>query len=58
MNKHDEKLMLEHGITAETKVVFHYGGYLYERLLDAVSYAKIRSEASPKIEEQTYADEM
>ena len=40
MDEHDERLMVQYGITAETKVLFHYDGYRYERLADAVSYAK------------------
>lgn len=39
MTEHDEELMTRHGITAETKVVFHYAGYRYDRLADAVNYA-------------------
>jgi hypothetical protein len=45
MDDSDKKLMAEHGITSETKTVFHYLGHRYERLADAVSYAKIRQAA-------------
>ena len=40
MNEHEEKLMAQYGITAETKPLFHYEGYRYERLADAVKYAQ------------------
>lgn len=40
MNEQDEKLMSQYGITADTKVLFHFDGYRYERLADAVNYAK------------------
>ena len=32
--------MAQYGITAETTILFHLGGYRYERLDDAVRYAK------------------
>ena len=32
--------MAQYGITAETKVLFHYDGYRYERLADAVNLAR------------------
>jgi hypothetical protein len=41
MNEDAEKLMLEHGITAETRIVFRFRGYRYERLSDAVAYARV-----------------
>lgn len=40
MDEHNESLMAQYGITAETKVLFHLGGYRYDRLDDAVRYAK------------------
>lgn len=40
MDEQDKKLMAEYGITAENKVIFHYGCYRYERLADAVNYAR------------------
>ena len=36
----DKKLMAEFGITSQVKVSFYYGGHTYERLSDAVNYAK------------------
>jgi hypothetical protein len=46
MEEHDERLMAQYGITAETRVLFHYDGYRYERLADAVNYARTQ-QASP-----------
>ena len=40
MTDDDTRLMNEHGITCETKMVFRFQGYRYERLTDAVNYAK------------------
>lgn len=40
MDEHDQKLMAELGITAEDKVIFHYRGHRYERLADAVNFAR------------------
>jgi hypothetical protein len=37
MDEHDTSLMTEYGIPAETKVLFHFDGYRYERLADAVN---------------------
>ena len=36
----DKKLMAEFGITSQVKVLFYYDGHTYERLSDAVNYAK------------------
>ncbi|MBK79601.1 MAG: hypothetical protein CMQ43_01605 [Gammaproteobacteria bacterium] len=46
MDDHDQKLMAKHGITAEEKVVFHYGGHRYERLADAVNFAETQEARS------------
>ena len=46
MDDHDHELMAQHGITAENKVIFHYRGRRYERLADAVNFARAQ-EASP-----------
>ena len=43
MDEHDNSLMAQYGITAETKVLFHYDGYRYERLADAVNYARLQA---------------
>jgi hypothetical protein len=42
MVENDETLVAEYGITVETKLVFHYDGRRYDRLADAVSYARIQ----------------
>ena len=46
MNEHDESLMAKYGITTETKVLFYYEGYRYERLADAVNYARLQQPPS------------
>jgi len=42
MDENDEILMAEYGITAEAKFVFHYDGRRYDRLADAVNYARMQ----------------
>ena len=42
MDEQDKQLMARYGITAETKVVFHYDGHRYERLADAANYARLQ----------------
>ncbi len=39
MDEHERELMAQYGITAETRTVFLFEGYRYERLTDAVNYA-------------------
>jgi hypothetical protein len=46
MDEHDTSLMTEYGIPAETKVLFHFDGYRYERLADAVNYARLQQTQS------------
>jgi len=41
MTKDDKQMMDAHGITYESKSVYHYEGFRYERLADAVRYAEI-----------------
>ena len=41
MSEDDQQLMVEYGITAETRIVFHFQGYRYERLDDAINYARV-----------------
>jgi hypothetical protein len=48
MNSDDKALMEKFGITAEVKTIFHIGGYRYERLNDAVNYAKKAERGDPK----------
>ena len=54
MNSEDKALMEKFGITVETKTIFHFGGHRYERLSDAVNYAKTKSRLAlqPKIEHE------
>lgn len=44
MDEHDEALMNQYGITAEAKILYHFEGYRYERLADAVNYAIKRAD--------------
>jgi hypothetical protein len=45
----DQRTMDEYGITSEPKVIFHFQGHRYDRLSDAVNYAKKqRDVAKPK----------
>lgn len=54
MNSEDKALMEKFGITVETKTIFHFAGHRYERLSDAVNYAKTRQfeASSPKIQHE------
>ncbi len=45
MDEHDNRLMAQYGITAETKLLFHFDGYRYERLADAVNYARLQTQS-------------
>jgi hypothetical protein len=40
--------MASFGITAETKVVYRYQGYVYDRLSDAVAYAALDTDRATK----------
>lgn len=44
MIKDDKQNMDAHGITYESKSVYHYKDFRYERLADAVRYAEIDAE--------------
>ena len=46
MDEHDTSLMTEYGIMGETMVLFHFDGYRYERLADAVNYARLQQTPS------------
>ncbi len=46
MDEHDTSLLAQYGITAETKVLFHFDGHRYERLADAVNYARLQQTPS------------
>lgn len=57
MDEQEDGLMARLGITTESKVIYHYAGYRYERLADAVSYARLR-EAMPEAKEVPQSDEI
>ena len=46
MDAHDNSLLAQYGIKAETKVLFHFDGHRYERLADAVNYARLQQTQS------------
>lgn len=48
MTSDEKKLMEEFGITAESKTIFHFDGHRYERLSDAVNYAKTKARPRQK----------
>lgn len=53
---HDEEISLQAqemhalGITTETHITFHFQGYTYRRLEDAMSYAKSKLDERPDTE--------
>jgi hypothetical protein len=48
MTNQELKEMKRLGITSETKTIFHFQGSKYDRLLDAIAYARIVFEAQSK----------
>lgn len=40
MSEQDKALMVEYGITSSPEMVYFYKAYRYEKLSDALSYAK------------------
>lgn len=44
----EQALMAKHGITSESKLTFHYKGFKYQTLKDAVSYARSVDLAGPE----------
>jgi hypothetical protein len=54
MTSDDKKLMKELGITAESMTIFYFDGHRYERLSDAINYAKTRAHPvlKPKIQHE------
>jgi hypothetical protein len=40
MTEEEKELTNRYGITATDKTVYHYKGYKYDRLQDALNYAK------------------
>jgi hypothetical protein len=55
MNEQDKKLMVEYGITSTVKTVYQYKDYRYERLSDALSYARSDVRRSGEAVEQETA---
>jgi hypothetical protein len=48
ISQEDKELMLQYNIRTETRTVFYYEGYKYEKLHDAIRYAKLsRERAQP-----------
>ena len=43
MSEEDKKVMEKYGITYEQRTVFFWNDHKYERLVDAVNYAKLAS---------------
>jgi hypothetical protein len=43
MSEEDKRVMEKHGIICEQRTVFFWKDYKYERLVDAVNYAKLAS---------------
>ncbi len=41
MTKQDQQDMDAHGITEQSKTVYHYKGFKYDRLDEAVRYARV-----------------
>ena len=40
MTEEDKRTMDKYGVTCETKTIYHFEGHRYDRLADAVDYAK------------------
>ncbi|NKC01947.1 MAG: hypothetical protein GKR90_26075 [Pseudomonadales bacterium] len=53
MTDEETRLMDEHGITCETKTVYHFRTHKYDRLQDALNYAKIVGRHSKPFEDET-----
>ena len=46
MTDKDKKIMDAHGITYQSKTIYQYKDFKYERLADAVRYAEMDAERS------------
>ena len=44
LSKEDKELMIKYNIKAETKMAFYAEGYKYDKLDDAVRYARLSAE--------------
>jgi hypothetical protein len=49
MSEQDKTLMAEYSITSTVKTVYSYKGYRYDRLSDAISYARIDTRRSGEV---------
>ena len=54
MNSEELALMKQFGITVEQKVIYHFEKHRYERLSDAINYAKTRQAPTrqPKLQHE------
>lgn len=52
MNSEDKALMDKLGITAESKTIFHFAGFKYDRLSDAAAYAEKQPRPAPQTKTQ------
>jgi hypothetical protein len=52
MSEQDKTLMAEYGITSTVKKVYTYKAYRYDRLSDAISYARADTRRSGEAVEQ------
>jgi len=46
MTEEEKELMERYGITYEQNTVYYYMGYKYDRLQDALKYAKLHTQTS------------
>ena len=46
-SEEEQELMVQYGITHEKKSVYFYEGHKYDRLSDAIRYARGRSARTP-----------
>ena len=44
ISQEDKDLMQQYNIHTETRTVFYYEGYKYEKLQDAINYARLSAE--------------
>ena len=52
MSEQDKMLMAEYGITSTVKKVYRYKDFRYDRLSDALSYARTDTRRSGEVVEQ------
>ena len=44
LSKEDKELMIKYDIKAETRIAFYAAGYKYDKLEDALRYARLSAE--------------